>query len=677
MHSAPVNPSSRVGRDWVAAAALAVIALLTFAPAVRLGFVNFDDPFYVTSNPNVTAGLSLAGFRWAFTTFTSSNWHPLTWLSLQLDASLWGPAAWGFHLTNVLIHAANAALLFLAVRALTGSYWRSAAVALLFAVHPLRVESVAWVSERKDVLCTSFGLLGLWAYAVYVATPSRWRYLLVALAFALSLLAKAMWVTLPCLFLVLDWWPLRRAQLPRDWLKLAAEKVPLLALAVGCSIVTYFAQSSDGSVGKLEHFPLEVRVKNAAVSYVVYIAKSAWPADLAVYYPHRGADLSDWQAAGSATLVVALTVAAVALRRKAPYLLAGWLWYLGTLVPVIGLVQVGTQGYADRYTYLPQIGLLIAACWGAADLARGHARLALAAVATVAVALCVFTERQLPVWRDSVSLWEHSLTAAGPNALAQFNLAEALQLEGRWPEAARYYGDAVRSIPKSLQPRLRLSAALEQLGKLDEAARQLQIACQMDPTTALNHARLGHLYFQLRRLDEAAREQQEALRLDPELTAVYCDLGNVETLRGRPDRAVSYFEGALRRQPDWAEAHFGLGVALLQQKKEDEAIARLREAARLDPRDGRPHHFLGELLAARGETEAAAAHFQEALRINPQPAVDWYDLGTVRLRQNRPAEAVQSFEEAVKREPDSATYRKALEAARRVRLPNGAAPGAP
>ena len=406
-------------RDWAAVLTLAVVSLVTFSPAISCQFVNLDDSTYVVQNKSVKAGLSAGGVAWAFTTFDSANWHPLTWLSLQLDATLWRrpdgePAPAGFHLTNVLLHAANAGLLFLALRGLTGCYWRSVAVALFFAVHPLRVESVAWVAERKDVLSAFFGLLALWAYAGYVRGLSTRRYLAVVIPFVLSLLAKPMLVTLPCLLLVLDWWPLARARSTSAWVRLAIEKLPLFVLAALSSVVTVQAQAEGGAIRTLECFTPVVRAENAVVSYAVYLGKTAWPVGLSVFYPHPvyGYDgpvgPSSTEVAGGLALLVAISVAAIIFRKRAPYLLAGWLWYVGTLVPVIGLVQVGGQAYADRYTYIPQIGVLLALCWGAADLARAWPRTLISATAVAAAVLAVLSVGQLRVWQNSYSLWEHA-----------------------------------------------------------------------------------------------------------------------------------------------------------------------------------------------------------------------------------------------------------------------------
>jgi hypothetical protein len=341
--------------DWLIAAALAGVAFAVFAPSISRSFIALDDPYYVFQNPNVRGGLTPRAALWAFTTVDICNWHPLTWLSLQFDVSTWNMAnkeldARAFHLTNVLLHAANAALLFLALRRLTVAAGAVAATALLFAVHPLRVESVAWVSERKDVLSTFFGLLALWAWARYAAVPTVAAYVTAALALAMSLMAKPMLVTFPCLLLILDWWPLQRMRGLRDWPRLLLEKAPLFALVVFSAAMTYRAQTGGGATRTLSVFSREVRLENAAVSYVAYLAKTVWPTGLAFYYPHPGASLALSSVVLAVAVLLSLTVAAVALRRRAPYLLTGWLWYLGTLVPVIGLVQVGDQAMANRYT---------------------------------------------------------------------------------------------------------------------------------------------------------------------------------------------------------------------------------------------------------------------------------------------------------------------------------------
>ncbi len=647
----------------LAALGLAALAFAAFVPALRCGFVNFDDPSYVSKTPQVLGGLSREGVRWAFTTFRVANWHPLTWLSLQLDASLWGAEPRGFHLTNVLLHAANAALLFLALRALTGGFWRSAAVALLFAMHPLRVESVAWVSERKDVLCAFFGLLAPGAYARYVQAPALGRYLAVLALFALSLMAKPMLVTLPCLLLVLDWWPLARARARSDWRKLAAEKLPLFALAAASAAITYHAQVYERAVGDLGRFPLSVRAGNAAVSYVAYLSKTVWPVNLAVFYPHPGAAVPAWQVAAAALLLAALTAVAVALRRRAPYVLAGWLWYLGMLVPVIGLVQAGSQAYADRYTYLPQVGLLVALCWGIADLARGRTRAALAAAVVAAAALAGVTWIQLGVWRNSVTLWEQDLEVAGPSAPALLGLGEGLEAQGRDEEAIPRYRQALECDPDSVVAHSNLGGLLCGRGELDEAEHLLRKAIALQETFAPAHANLGNVLFRRGDLEEAARENKLALHRDPGSSDACRNLGLIEFTRGNLDRAAEWYREALRLRPDSPEALGGLGNVLTRQGRSEEGIALLREAVRRNPRFGDGQVNLGKALAERGDLEGAARHFAEATRINPAQAAAWYNLGAARLRQGRLAEAIDFLARAANLEPSSDAYRNALEKA--------------
>jgi tetratricopeptide (TPR) repeat protein len=644
----------------LAAVALAGVTFVVFLPSLRCQFVNFDDPQYVSKNPQVKGGLSGEGVYWAFTTYHAANWHPLTWLSLQLDATLWGGAKpFGFHLTNVLLHAANAALLFLALRALTGAYWRSAAVALLFALHPLRVESVAWVAERKDVLSTLFGLLALWAYAGYARSPSVWRYLLVAAPFGLSLAAKPMLVTLPCLLLVLDWWPLARLREGFGWFKPVVEKVSLFALAAASCVVTALAQAKGQAVMSLEVYPPAARLGNAAIAYWAYLAKTVWPTGLAIYYPHPGSELAVADAAGATIVLAAVTAGAVALRRRAPYLLAGWLWYVGTLVPVIGLVQVGGQAYADRYTYFPQIGILLAVCWGAADLARARPRLAPAAAVAAALVLAALTWSQQAVWSDSLTLWQHNHETTRPCLTSLINLGEALEEKGRYPEATVHFRDAYRINPDDLQACYDLGNALHKQGKLDDAARLLERASGIDPASAASHILLGDILSKMERWDEAARRYEKGLDLAPSAGA-YCNLGLAHVRRNRLDSAEGCYRAALRLQADSADAHSGLGNVLVLRKKPREGIAELREAVRCAPRSGPAHNNLGWALEDQGDRAGAAACYEEAVRLSPELTVGQANLGRIRLWQRRPAEAVGCFERAVAKEPRSAEYRAAL-----------------
>jgi tetratricopeptide (TPR) repeat protein len=538
---------TRPWHTWLTAAALAAAALVAFWPALDCGFVNFDDTVYASKNRHVQGGLSASGLRWAFTSLDASNWHPLTWLSLQLDATLWNNAdgkaidPFGFHLTNVVLHATNAVLLFLALRAATGDIGPSVATALLFAVHPLRVESVVWVSERKDVLSAFFGFVSLYAYAGYARQPSVRRYWPVALGLALSLLSKPMFVTLPCLLLVLDWWPLRRANLPRDWLRLVVEKVPLFVLSVADAAVTYGIQERQGTVRHLAEYSLTARLENAAVSYATYLAKTVWPVRLAVYYPHPGEHLPVGTVVASVATLVALTVVAVALRRRAPYVLVGWFWFLGCLVPVIGLIQVSTQAYADRYAYLPQIGILVALCWGVADLTADRQRLALTLSGTAALTLTVLTWNQLQSWKDSVTLWSRALQVTGPNDRALASLGAAYEERGQPAEAVRCYREALQCDPDSTHAHFNLGAMAARQGRLPEAAYEFGEACRINPNVASTQGTYAGVLARLGKVDEAVRHYEKAVELAPDLSDYYCDQGQQAAKRleatGHPEEA--------------------------------------------------------------------------------------------------------------------------------------------
>jgi tetratricopeptide (TPR) repeat protein len=621
-------------REWLVPLALAGLTAGLFSPALGGDFVNFDDPDYVTRNTYVKAGLSAAGTRWALATFASSNWHPLTWLSLQADASLWHlpdgkPNPLGFHLTNVLVHAASAALLLSALHALTGAFWRSAAAALLFAVHPLRVESVAWVAERKDVLSVFFGLLALWAYSGYVKRPTTWRYLAVFAAFSLSLLSKPMLVTLPCLLLVLDWWPLGRAGSAGTWKRLAVEKLPLLALSAGSSVLTLAAQSGGGAVVTLRAVPPLVRVGNAAIGTAAYPLLTVWPNHLAALYP-LSPTLPAGRVAAAVVLLAALTAVAVALRRRSPYLLAGWLWYAGTLVPVMGLVQVGGQAYADRYTYFPQIGLLIAVCWGAADLARGRERLALAAAGAAALALSGLTIRQLATWKDSVALWDNVIRTGHACPRAWLNLGEAQAAAGRDDEAARAYREGLR----------------------------------LDPADAMLHANLGITFFKHGERARAVEEYKESIRLAPELPMTHFNLGLAEVDADDLDAAETSFRKAIRLRPDLAGAHCELGMVLVRKGRVDEGISELEEALRCDPHYAGAYVFLARTLDERGDFAAATRYAEQARRYGPDNPLAWYHLGLCYHHQGRTAEAVECLKKASDLDPGEAALRKALAAVR-------------
>jgi tetratricopeptide (TPR) repeat protein len=508
------HESITIPRNVLAVCCLLALAVaVVFGPTVWHDFVNFDDDAYVYDNPQVTHGLTQQTAAWSFTTFHSSNWHPLTWLSHALDCQLYGTQhAAGHHLTNVALHAAVAILLLLVLWQTTGSLWPSAVVAAVFAVHPLRVESVAWIAERKDLLSGLFFMLTLAAYLHYVRHPFSWlRYLLVAAMFALGLMAKPMLVTLPFVLLLLDYWPLGRMPVSRwggsctatteatvqlspqqghaAFRRLIAEKLPLLILAAASCIVTSFAQ--DPSIAVSKYLPISARIANALVSYVDYLGQFFYPVGLAAFYPHPESGLPIWKVAGALLVLAGISAAAWIGRRRCPYLLVGWLWYVGMLVPVIGLVQVGDQARADRYTYLPQIGLVIALVWGATaagqkflpagknvDYRRwlGGAASVLAVIILAAIAW-----RQTSYWRDSETLWTHTVACTTHNATAQYNLGVTLAQRGDIPDAIECFREALAIQPRSGDAENNLGVLLAQSGRLDEATRHFQAAVKIRP----------------------------------------------------------------------------------------------------------------------------------------------------------------------------------------------------
>jgi tetratricopeptide (TPR) repeat protein len=657
-----------INRDWLASAIIAAITIVVFLPALKGQFVNFDDYTYVSRNNNVLNGLSLAGVRWAFTTTRAANWHPLTWLSLQLDSNIWYDSKeplepFGYHLTNILLHSANAVLVFVTLRALTGAFWRSSAVALLFALHPLRVESVAWIAERKDVLSAFFGLVALRAYAAYVRKPELRRYLVIVIALALSLISKPMFVTLPFLLLVLDWWPSGRVSTLRNWQWLVIEKLPLIALVLVSSYVTYRVQELEGAVMAIEDSPPLARSANALISYAVYLRQTICPIGLAVLYPHPGADIPLVRTSVSSLLVVGITVAGAWLRKSAPYVLVGWLWFLGTLVPVIGLVQVGVQARADRYTYFPQIGILFAICWGIAALLRNHRQAAISLAAAAAVASMVMTSIQITYWRDSLTLWERAKTVSGENATTYANLGETLEEQKRLKEATVCYRKSVELAPRNVQGYINLGLILQKQNQLEEAAKVYSEIGEVAPNSPAGYTNLGVLYRYQKRYDEAVEQFTEASTRgsDEEKCNAFMNLGAVELERKNFERAEAYYRQAIALQPGSAQAYHGLGTALLRQKKQNAGLEALRQAIECNPGFEPGRSALGRALAGQGELDQAADQFEEMIRLNPKSLSGWYNLGLVRGQQKRLVEAANCFAAAVACDPRDGDSWRALE----------------
>jgi tetratricopeptide (TPR) repeat protein len=557
--------------DWWIIAALVVVPGVLFARALPYGFVNFDDPHYVTSNWHVRAGLCRESIWWAFTSTDHANWFPLTWLSLELDATLYGMNAAGFRLTNLLLHLASTMLLYCTLKKTTGATLKSACVAALFALHPLHVESVVWVTERKDMLSGLFWMLTLLAYERYASRPTLVRYGSVAVFLFLGMAAKPMAVTLPFVLLLLDYWPLKRwrdapvvnrgkgARPPTDEpyaaaspRKLILEKIPLLILSLTSSLVTMAVQQRGGAIPTEESLPIAQRLVNMPISYVIYLAKAAWPTNLAVFYPHPGDKQSVGLALAALALLVAVTCWVAVRRRQEPYLAVGWLWYVGTLVPVIGLVQVGRQAYADRYTYLPLIGIFLAVVWGLEEVVRrgwASRKIVLVFALATLVTFSVCTWEQVGYWRDDVVLWQHALKVTGPNLQAYENIAEALLLRGLSDDALPYLEELTARAPHFTAGHINLGVALMNVGKTAEARAQLEEALRLDPQNADAHHNLALLLDAGGKSDEAVRHLQAALAAQPNFWRTHLLLGKILKRRGKLEEAERHVRQALAINP--------------------------------------------------------------------------------------------------------------------------------
>ena len=553
----------------------AVLAL--FWPALGNDFVNYDDDLYVTRNPRVQQGLSWASVEWAVTTDAAGNWHPVTWLSHQLDWELWGPAPRGHHATSVVLHAANTVLLYALLEAMTAAPWRSALVAALFAVHPLRVESVAWVAERKDVLSTCLWLLTTLAYVAWTRRAGWARYLAVVAGLALGLMAKPMLVTLPFTLLLLDYWPLGRLRDARDVWPRVREKAPLFLLSVASSVITWNVQHAAGAMTPLS---LVTRLGHAAVSYVGYLGKTIWPLHLSPIYPHPGRVAVE--AVVPCLLVLALVTAAVVWqRRERPFLLVGWLWYLGTLVPVIGLVQVGAAAMADRFTYIPLVGVFVAVAW---LLPAGPAARPVAVAAGVVLALLAAqTRAQIGVWRDSTTLFAHALAVDERNAIAHVNLGVELGVRGDVEASTMHLERALELRPDLVTARIALGTTLMRRGRVDEAVVQYRAAVAADPTSARAFNNLGYALLQQNRYPEAQEALERALRNDPNLATAHNDLGMVKARRGDAAAARAQFERAVAIDPRYADAHNNLAAMLLSEGRLEAGLAHAELAVAAQP----------------------------------------------------------------------------------------------
>jgi protein O-mannosyl-transferase len=662
---------------------LAVMTLVVYWPLTSYPFINFDDNDYIVGNAHVTSGLTWKNIIWAFQSGEAANWHPLTWVSHMIDCDLYGLNPGGHHLTNLLFHIANTLLLFLLLKQTTRAMWRSAFVAALFAWHPLHVESVAWASERKDVLSAFFWMLTLLAYARYVKKPSIVTYLLALLLFACGLMSKPMVVTLPFVLLLLDFWPLNRlclfdlrgesnlenilAQNPtaKNWARVAflliVEKIPFFALAIAVSVITFLVQKNAGAFWE-SAFPL--RMANATLAYVRYLSKLFWPTDLAIVYPYP----HHWPAllvAGAALILIAWSFLFIFRIRQNPYLVVGWFWFLGTLVPTIGIVQVGAQSMADRYTYIPSIGLFILVVWCVNDFfdlwPDWKKFLPLAGGVVLAGCLAV-TSLQLKYWQDGIQLFLRAIAVTTDNYVAYNTLGKAFEMSGQKDRALFLYSETVRLEPRYPQGQFNLAMSLLEYGKTDQALAHLKIAANLAPHDPDIQYDLGTYFSQHNQLEEAAHCFNIALGDQPEFPEARNALGSVLSRLGKLDEAILQFSEAVRLKPDFAMAHLNWAMTLIKQKKTAQAIPHFADAERLKSDDSETHFNFGLALLDNHQPAEAAAQFSEELRLEPNEIKAHYHLALALQQQNKLLEAVAHYRATLRLTPNFPEAKAALAA---------------
>ena len=612
---------------------LAAITFCVFLPCLWNDFVNFDDPVYVLENSHIQSGLGWPTLRWAFTSGYAANWHPLTWISHALDYQLFGLQPWGHHLTSVLLHVINTLLLFVFLQRATGRVGRSFVVAALFGVHPLHVESVAWVAERKDVLSALFWMLGMLSYQRYVSKrgnpqiSGRTYYALTLVFFALGLLSKPMVITFPFVLLLLDYWPGWRfacadRQLSR-FLRLSLEKWPFFALSALSALVTYLVHLHGNSLASPVYFSLSVRLTNVPVSYCRYLWKAFYPVDLCPFYIHPRM----WPVsviAFTTLLLTAVSVAALRLRVRLPYFFVGWTWFLVTLLPVIGIIQAGSQSIADRYTYIPYIGLFIAVCWLIPDLIshfKCRDLLIRSAAVMILIALALVTQRQVAYWKNGEILFARAVSVEPNNTLAHANLGSALLQSGRTTEAEQHLREALHLAgelaDKMAGAHLALGMVLSNEQRYAEAILDYQKALARRPDDAKGHLLLGIALHRIGASDAAIAEFQTAASLRPDLVEAYNNLGMVYREEGKLDAAIQAYRSALSIQPAFADAHNNLAIALSLQNRPQDAIGEFRRAIELDPRSAPFHANLGTQLEQLNKLDEAVGEYREALRLDP------------------------------------------------------------
>ena len=677
---------------------LTAATLLAFWQVNRCDFVDFDDPSYVTENFHIRHGITTEAIRWAFTTGYSSNWHPVTWISHMLDVELFGLKPRWHHLTNLLFHIANTLLLFFVFHRMTKATWKSAFVAALFALHPLHVESVAWVAERKDVLSTFFWMLTMGAYLRYVEHPRLSSWLAVFAFLALGLMSKPMLVTLPFVLLLLDYWPLRRfeqktpaREIPAEINKpasaskrkgkssgkrqvqamvqdakpadrryqwalvrpLLTEKMPLFALAALSSIVTFIVQQKGGSVASLEVIPPGTRIANAFVSYIIYIGKTIWPDNLAVLYLHPGWRPL-WLVLGVVFLLIAVTLIVIREAKRFPYLATGWLWFAVTLVPVIGIVQVGRQAMADRYTYVPLIGLFIMAAWGIPELLKNwrYRKEALTALsALIFPCLFIFTWTQVGYWRSNITLFSHALEATSDNYVIQENRGVAYAKLGNYGRAIEDYDRAIEINPQCADAYYNRGAAYAKLGNYRRAIEDYDRAIEIDPECALSHVYRGAAYLELANPGQALSDYDRAIEIDPANPDGYANRGAAYDKLGNYRQAVSDFDRAIEINPEYAWAYNGRGASYAKLGNHSQAISDYDKAIEIKPEYAEAHCNRGVLYQGLGNHRQAIEDYSRAIEIKSDYVDAYANRGVAYGLLGNNRQAISDYDKAIEIDP--------------------------
>jgi len=717
------NTRFLLSRMVIICLALALITTVAYLKVYKFDFVNYDDDRYVLQNPHVNTGLKSENILWAFKSMHASNWHPLTWISLMIDAQIFGLNAGGYHVVNLLFHILNTLLIFIVLNAMTGSSWRSAAVASLFALHPLHVESVAWVAERKDVLSTFFMMLTLWAYVRYIKSPRYNTYLQIVLFFALGLMAKPMLVTLPFILLLMDYWPLGRFvldtsvkfpkglkpsgnTLANDFGRLVYEKLPLFGLTAISIAMTLLAQKH--AIVTMQYLSIPIRISNALVSYCGYLAKTIWPVPLAALYPHPEF-IPTWQMLGAASILITMTALAVWTMRRHPYFLVGWLWYLGTLIPVIGIVQVGVQSMADRYTYIPLIGIFISVVWLLSEFTdRLKYKKYIIPAFSIVILGVLFTTTwiQLEHWRNNKALFSHALSVTKNNYVMHTNMGVLLAKQGNIQESMFHYNEALKIRPDDLEANYNLANLLLRQGKIKDAILYYRDAVRGKPDFAPAHNNLGIALSQFGDQEKALEQFREAVRLDPEYQEAQNNLKIASAKREKPKEifspktsaeivksetntakeqveagvsllkkgdllgAISHFRTALRLDPNHYEANVHMGLSLAHKENFEEAIPYFRKAIQLNPKKPEIYNSLGAALANTGKVSEAITQLKKAIQINPKFAKAHNSLGVILARSGHLEEGISHLQEALRLQPDYQEARKNLEIVQGIRSRN-------